>query len=230
MSTAETISNRQVAWLKKIATSPANKDRPELQKIYHFTLDGMHYTFAVAAYYFVCVEGKMKGTIIAPATMTDKISDYLSDTRRGTAIMVRSLRSWAGPPDWDNKHHGCIECNGSPGVECNYCDHGVTMRACDHCGQTHPCGCKQCDGKGTLRCTRIQRQGWINSVMVSRQMISQAINGITVGDIIVADGSKTEAVYFSSGNIRSFVMPINQDQVTEDEIKGADRFQFGRKE
>jgi len=223
------LNSRQVSWLKKICASPANADRPEFKKIYHLTLGGQVYTCAVGGYYFVCIAGQTDLSEVAPGNISDKISSILHEKRRGTVVKLRALRSWAGPPDWNNEHLGCSVCNGEPSLECNYCDHGVTMRACDHCGQTHACACKECDGKGTLRCEKIQRLGWLNSIMLSRQLVAQAIYGITVGDVTIMDGSMSDPVYFDKDGIRAVVMPINQEQVTEDEIKAADRFQFGRK-
>ena len=223
------LNKHQVSWLKRICNSPANADRPEFRKIYHLTLDGVVHTFAVSRHYFVCIAGQTDGSEISPANISDKISDLLRDRRPGIIVKVRALRGWAGSPDWDNKHLGCTVCTGEPVLECNYCGHGLTMRACGHCGQTHPCSCKECDGKGNLLCEKIQCLGWINSIILSRQLVAQAISGITVGEVTITDGAMSDPVYFDKDGVRAIVMPINQDQVTEEEIKAADRFQFGRK-
>ncbi len=225
----ELISDRHLRWLKKIAASPANADRPAFKKIYHVEVDGKTYTLAAGGFYFVCILGKAEGSEEAPEDMSGRISAILRDKRIGAVVKVRALRSWAGPPDWDNKHLGCSTCNGEPSFECNYCEHGVRSIACPHCAQTHACPCGECDGKGNVQCEKIQSQGWLNSIMLPRQLVAQAIHGITAGDITIKDATKTDPVYFDRDDIRAVVMPINQEAVTEDEIKTADRFQFGRR-
>jgi len=225
----QVISKRHLAWLKKIAASLANADRPAFKKIYHIEVDGQIYTLAAGGYYFVCILGKAAGSEEVPSDMADKIAAILRDKRIGAVVKVRTLRGWAGPADWDNKHLGCSNCNGEPTIECNYCQNGVRTIACHHCAQTHACPCGECDGKGNLQCKKIQSHGWLNSIMLSRQLVAQAIDGITAGEITIMDGAKTDPVYFDKDNIRAVVMPINQELVTEDEIKSADRFQFGRR-
>lgn len=222
------LNDRQLSWLKKIANSSSNKDRPEYRKIYKLTLKGVEHTFATSKSYLVCMVGHTDLSENAPTNIARKISDILQDKRIGTTVKTRVLKSWAGPPDWDDKHLGCAICLGKPNTGCNYCESGVTKRACSHCGETHSCACKECDGKGNLRCEKIRQLGWLNSVMLSRQLVAQALYGITTGNITILDAAKEEPVYFDKGDIRAVVMPLNQDQVTEEEIKMADRFQFGK--
>ena len=224
------LSNRHISWLKKISGSSSNKDWPEHRKIYRLTLRGVEYTFATSMHHSVCIAGHMDLSEEAPQNIAAWFVKILTDERPGTTITTRVLRSWAGPPDWDDKHLGCAVCGGKPSIICNYCDKGVTRRACSYCGEIHPCACKECDGRGNLRCEKIRQLGWLNSIMLSRQLVAQAISGITTGNITIMDATKDAPVYFDKGDIRSVVMPLNQDQVTEEEIMMADRFQFGRRE
>ncbi len=223
------LNDRQVSWLKKIATSSSNRDRPEYRKIYHFKLKDVEHIFATSPSYLVCIVGHIDLSVKAPANIAAKLSDILQDKRTGTTVTTRALRSWAGPPDWEDKHLGCSICHGKPTSECAYCEKGVKRRACSYCGEIHPCGCKECDGKGNLRCEKIRQIGWLNNIMLSRQLVAQAIHGITTGNITIMDAAKDDAVYFVKGDTRAIVMPLDQEQVTEEEIKTADRFQFGKR-
>ncbi len=222
------LNDRQLSWLKKMANSSSNKDRPEYGKIYNLKTKGIEHTFATSKYHLVCMVGHTDLSEDAPTNIARQISDILQDKRIGTTVKARSLKSWAGPPDWDDKHFACAICHGKPNTECNYCERGVTKRACSYCGETHACACKECDGGGDLRCEKIRQLGWLNNIMLSRQLVAQALYGITMGDVTIMDAAKDDPVYFDKGDIRAVVMPLNQDQVTEEEIKLADRFRFGK--
>ena len=230
MSPNENLTDRQASWLTKIIDSPGNSDRPAYRKIYQLMVNGTEYTFATSKHYLVAMAGHSDLSEIPPANIAVKVLDYLRDKRTGFTVTARVLRTWAGPPDWDNKHLGCSICNGRPISECSYCSKGKMKRACHYCGETHACRCKECDGRGSLRCAKIRQMGWLNNIMLSRQAVAQSIYGITTGNITILDTARDAAVYFDAANLRAVVIPLNQDQVTEEEIKTADRLQFGKRE